>query len=124
MFLYSIVVVMPLIRKPPVHTHTYAFSFLWCVCLLDTDYLSFLFSAAEAMQSMELPPPAHQRAWSAVLGALMAALGSDGDVSLWTSTLSTPLCRDMAQCLRLGLERHGLTVQVHIEHNYVVDFFL
>ncbi len=74
-------------------------------------YLSF-FSAAEAMKSMELPPPAHQRAWSAVLGALTAALGSDGGLSLWSSTISTPLCRVMAECLRLGLERHGLTVQV------------
>ncbi len=91
--------------------------------LLDTDYLSFLFSAADAMQSMELPPPAHQRTWSAVLGALMAALGSDGDVPLWTATLSTPLCRDMAECLRSGLERHGLTVQVYIGHKYVVEFF-
>ncbi len=67
------------------------------------------------MQSMELPPPAHQRAWSAILAALMSALVSVGDVSSpWTATLSTPLCKEMAQCLRLGLEGDGLTVQVMI----------
>ncbi len=69
-------------------------------------------AAAEAMQSMELPPPAHQRAWSAVLAALMSVLASVGDVSLWTATLSTPLCREMARCLRSGLESDGLTIQV------------
>ncbi len=69
-------------------------------------------AAAEAMQSMELPPPAHQRAWSAVLAALMSALASVLDVSLWTATLSTPLCTEMARCLRSGLETDGLTVQV------------